>query len=288
MPCFHPVQGWRAREINPDTGKRPIVFQRAKGFADLEVALPCGRCIGCRIERSREWALRCVHEASLHEDNCFLTLTYSDEHLPSDGSLNVAHFQTFMKRLRKKVGKVRYFHCGEYGEKENRPHYHALLFGVDFADKYLWQESNDNLLYRSETLEGLWKMGHSTIGAVTMQSAAYCARYALKKITGEKAPDHYGVRKPEYCTMSRNPGIGAEYVKKWRSDIFPCDHVEHEGALYKVPRFYEITLNDLEKRAIKGKRAQVARKHAHNSTPARLKVREKVLESKVKLLKRSV
>ena len=112
MPCYHPLLGYRSRSLT-EKGKRAVVFNPRDGYVDQPVQLPCGQCIGCRLERSRVWAVRCVHEASLHSDNCFITLTYDNSHLPSDGSLHKDHFQKFMKRLRKSVGKVRFFHCDE-------------------------------------------------------------------------------------------------------------------------------------------------------------------------------
>ena len=151
--------------------------------------VPCGQCIGCRLERSRQWAIRCVHEASLHTDNCFITLTYSPDCLPSDGSLNHDDFQKFFKRLRKHIApkKIRYYMCGEYGEdlqqpsKLGRPHFHACLFGLDFDDKQLYIVRDDVKLYTSATLEKIWGKGFVTIGDVTFESAAYVARYIAKK-----------------------------------------------------------------------------------------------------------
>ena len=121
MACYTPLKGYRSTELTKN-GKRKIVFNRNHGFADLPVTVPCGQCIGCRLERSRQWAIRCTHEASLWEKNCFITLTYNDENLPKDGSLDVTHFQKFMKRLRKKHGAgIRFYHCGEYGDKFGFP-----------------------------------------------------------------------------------------------------------------------------------------------------------------------
>mgnify|MGYP000188139432 FL=1 len=219
MPCFHPLQGYRARQRSA-SGKRGIVFNKRDGWADLPVTLPCGQCIGCRLERSRQWAIRCVHEASLHNENSFITLTYANEHLPAWNSLDKTTFPKFMKRLRKSLQdkRVRYFHCGEYGDHTGRPHYHALLFGHDFPDKTHWAIRNGNPTWRSQELERLWPFGHSEIGTVTFESAAYCARYITKKVTGHAAREHYemvdkhtgelGRREPEYTTMSRRPGIG--------------------------------------------------------------------------------
>jgi hypothetical protein len=172
--------------------------------------LPCSRCEGCLLDRSRMWALRCMHEASLHEKNCFITLTYNNEHLPKDGSLKKEHFQKFMKRLRFRLGKsvgeaVRYFHCGEYGAKLGRPHYHALLFGYDFPDKRVHSVNpvTGLSLYVSDMLQELWPFGYSSVGTVTMASAGYVARYSLKKRFGDEAKDHYGVRRVEIGSQEK-------------------------------------------------------------------------------------
>lgn len=206
--------------------------------------VPCGQCLGCRLERSRQWAVRCVHEASLYDRNSFLTLTYSEDNLPRDLSLNLSHFQLFMKRLRKSVApkRVRFYHCGEYGEREQRPHYHALLFGHDFEDKKYFSERGGNKVYTSDELSSLWKLGHAVVGDVTFDSAAYVARYVMKKVTGPSAEDHYFGRRPEYTTMSRRPGIGAKWFEKYASDVYPHDRVVVRGVAGRPPRFYDSIL----------------------------------------------
>lgn len=249
MACYHPLKGYRSKTVN-SSGKRSVVFTPSKGFKDLPLDLPCGQCIGCKLERSRQWAVRCVHEASLHENNMFLTLTYRPENIPPHGSLNKKHFQDFMKRYRFWVGrKIRFFHCGEYGESTNRPHYHALIFGHEFSDRKLHANIGGNNLYSSDKLEELWTHGHCLIGNVTFESAAYVARYVTKKITGPKALEHYNTinyetgevlteRTPEYVTMSRRPGIGKDWFDRYTSDVFPLDEIILRGKKLKPPRYY--------------------------------------------------
>lgn len=291
MACYHPLKGYRAKARNP-SGKRSIVFNAKEGFHDLPVDLPCGQCIGCRLERSRQWAIRCVHEASLYDDNCFLTLTYSDEHLPSDGSVNVEHFQKFMKRLRfENPGrKVRFFHCGEYGDQFGRPHYHACLFNFDFVDKVHVENSpSGEKLYESERLNRLWPFGRSRIGAVTFESAAYVARYITKKLTGRLA-DAYEGRKPEYVTMSRRPGIGKAWYEKFKRDVFPSDFVVVRGVKMKPPKFY-VSQFELEQPGdsarARARRKAGAEKHKENNSHDRLLVREVIQHERFKQLKRS-
>ena len=156
MPCYRPLVGYRSVKIGP-TGKRPVVFKARDAFFDHQVKVRCGQCIGCRLEKARQWALRCSHEASLHENNCFVTLTYSDKNLPKYNSLELRDFQKFMKRLRKHFdGGIRFFHCGEYGDKNGRPHYHAILFGIDFDDREIYKVSDAGYRwYTSKTLESI-------------------------------------------------------------------------------------------------------------------------------------
>lgn len=281
--------------------------------SDESLDLPCGQCIGCRLERSRQWAMRCYHEASMYEENCFITLTYNDEHLPENKSLDVAHFQKFMKRLRKRFGAgIRFFHCGEYGEKYFRPHYHACLFNFDFPDKKLWKVNNNHRLYISESLSELWPFGFSTIGDVTFESAAYVARYIMKKVTGDAADSHYERvcletgevfnLKPEYTTMSRRPGIGKPWFDKYHKDVYPSDFVVINNKKLKPPKYYD-TLEERYSDAlkslgnvsyehtfdsIKDSRKMKATKFVDNNTPERLNVRESVQLARLKKLPRTL
>nr|QJB19602.1 MAG: replication initiator protein [Microvirus sp.] len=287
MPCFKPLQGYFS--VDPDSGKKkfvgcPIMFDHWKrGYSSLDnrrKSLPCGRCIGCRLDRSRGWAMRCIHEASLHESNCFITLTYAPEFLPEGGTLVKKHFQDFMKRLRKKFGSgIRFFHCGEYGDLYKRPHYHAIIFNLDFDDKVLYKIENGCRLYTSDNLHSLWPYGLCTVGAVTFESAAYVARYIMKKVTGDMAEAHYGGRLPEYTTMSRRPGIAFDWFKKFKSDVYPSDQVIVRGFPCKPPRYYD-TLFELEDpllfQSLKEKRSVVTEKRLRENGFSRLAVRERV------------
>lgn len=240
MPCFHPVSAWQRSDGT-------VVFAE-RGDILRSLQLSCGGCIGCRVERSRKWAVRCMHEASLHPQNCFVTLTYDDEHCPKDGSLNVRDWQLFAKRLRKSGG-FRFYMCGEYGSRNWRPHYHALLFGRDFDDKlYDRRGSQDDKIYRSALLDSVWGHGFASIGAVTFESAAYTAAYCVDKWTGPNSDDYYnrincfGVRavlKPPFNIMSRRPGIGAAWLEKFHRRTYAFDEVIVNGKSTGVPRYYD-------------------------------------------------
>lgn len=245
MPCYSPLHGFKGRGKDPS--KNVVVFKRSESFRGEKIDLPCGQCVGCRLERSRQWAVRCMHEASLYEKNSFLTLTYDDAHLPSGKTLVKTEFPDFMKRLRFRYGAskenpIRYYHCGEYGDVGQRPHYHAILFNHDFEDKKEFSSRNGNKIFTSEILQNVWKKGFAVIGDVTFESAAYVARYVMKKVTGKNAADHYNGRVPEFTTMSRRPGIGSEWLKKYESDVYPVDRVVVRGFDTRPPRFYDTEL----------------------------------------------
>jgi hypothetical protein len=311
MPCYHPIEGWRSRKINKDTGKRSIVFKRVDGFIDMPVKVPCGRCIGCRLERSRQWAMRCVHESQLYEKNCFITLTFNDEHLPKSGSISKRDMQLFMKRLRKEYPDetIRFFGCGEYGDKRGRPHYHICLFNFDFPDRVFFRVKNGFALYRSSSLERLWPFGFTLIGDVTFESAAYVARYVTKKITGSKADEVYkeidystgevlNELVPEFCLMSRGSrkrgtkGLGSGWLDKFSSDIYNHDYVILNGKKLRPPKYYdsrfEVEHPD-EFLGIKGRRvrnALILERDGDNSLD-RLKVKKTIQKRKFQLLLRS-
>lgn len=237
--CTRPITGYLARDSNP-SGKRSIVFSASLGFPDRPVQIPCGQCIECRLERSRQWAMRCVAEASLWMDNIFLTLTYDDLHVPLNGSLVKRDLQLFFKRLRKEFGAgIRYFASGEYGDKSLRPHYHAVVFNFKPPDG-----ENIHLagrpLYLSRRLARLWPYGFHSYGDVSFESAAYVARYCLKKLTGPEKVN-YGLREPEFALMSRRPGIGSGWFDKYHSDVYPRDlFMIRDGQAMRPPRYFDL------------------------------------------------
>lgn len=306
MTCYFPLHAFKGK--SKDADKIAITFRRSDSWRGVELDLPCGQCIGCRLERARCWAVRCTHEASLYDKNCFLTLTYSDENLPPGGSLCLKDHQDFMKRLRKRYGAgIRFFMCGEYGEELGRPHFHYLLFNHDFSDRKLFSGNRGNPLYTSAELSELWPYGHSLVGEVTFESAGYVARYALKKVTGERSAEHYGGLKPEFTTMSRGckrlgtGGIGKAWFDRYKSDVYPLDRVVVRGAPTRPPRFYDTLLGREDRSTLEllkidrekngqhfvedvlsdGTRVQVS-----DSCDARLVVKEIVKRASISALKR--
>lgn len=249
--------------------------------------------------------MRCMHEAQLHEFKCFITLTYDNEHLPRGGTLVKKHLQDFFKRLRERKEfaalKIKYYACGEYGDETQRPHYHALIFGADFPDKKLYsRNAQGDSIFTSDLLDSIWSHGQCKIGALTYETAAYCARYVLKKAGKKFAAGHYEridletgeviTLVPEYAVMSRRPGIGADFYDRYASDIYPDDFVLHKGRKHKPPRYYDKLLersNPARLAKIKIHRESKQADSADNNTTARLRVREAVKLSQISTLKRN-
>lgn len=307
MTCYYPITAYKLHGRKTKKGKGVIVFkeQYINGASYEVIQLPCSRCIGCRIDKTRDWAIRCVNEASLYEYNCFVTLTYSDDYIDNKGSLVKADLQKFMKRLRERfVGlkgleknngqicgcqddkRIRFFACGEYGERFRRPHYHVLLFNFDFLDKYKWSNRNGKTLYRSNELERLWTYGYSAIGDVNFDTCAYCARYIFKKVNGKDAYLHYiqnvdvetGEVKyfqKEFTTMSRRPGIGRAWYEKFKKDLYKNDFQTEGGQKYKPCSYYDKIYdldNHKDMESIKKQRLDAFRKKGDNNM-SRLHVR---------------
>lgn len=299
MPCYFPLQ---AKILSDGDSKRvkfgkldDVRFQFGVSVSSDSIGIPCGRCIGCRLERSRQWAVRCMHESELHEDNCFITLTFDDKHLLEQcpgGSLSRSHMQLFMKRLRSRFSsiKIRTFYCGEYGDMLGRPHYHAILFGFDFPDRLYHSGEGDRQIFTSRILSELWPFGFAVVGNMTFESAAYVARYCVKKINGDLADDHYRGRLPEFCQASLKPGIGRGWIEKFgHTDVFPFDEVIVRGSKCKPPRYYDKFLESIDPvsfERVKVKRSVKASLKSFDNTFSRLKVKEICTKARVKSLRR--
>lgn len=239
----------------------------------------------------------------MHDENCFVTLTYRDESLPPFGSLSPRDLQLFLKRLRKaESGGIRFFACGEYGSRSLRPHYHLCLFGYDPADKVRWTTRNGYPVWRSDSLERLWPHGQSEIGSVTFQSAAYVARYIVKKRSVnvgmvskrasqgiESATGEFGERVPEFSRQSRRPGIGKPWIEKFACEVYPSDGVVVRGRLVKPPRYYDQHCKERDPGSYEAVLQQRRRMvNPSDQTEERLHVREKVAESRYKTFNREV
>lgn len=291
MACYSPLTAWKGPGGS-------ITFKQKQGYYDKPLSLACGQCIGCRLEKQRNWAIRATHEAQMHDKNCFLTLTYSDADLPTDRSLDVQHWQKFAKRVRKNVGPFRFLHCGEYGPVNLRPHYHALIFGLDFTEDSipLAGRNPGHELRVSAQLTKLWPHGFHTVGPITSATTNYVASYTVKKVTGPaKETAYQRVHastgecwdvKPEYATMSRNKGLGHSWFQKFHDDVYPSNFVVFNAQPVTPPPYYDQLLaNDDPTLASKmiQQRRQHTKENAWNHTTERLFVRETVAKSKLNL-----
>lgn len=311
MACVHPIRGVQ----DPTTGKIRQVSDAP--FRDDFLEVPCGQCVGCRLERSRQWATRIMHEAQMHQRNCFITLTYTDEHIPTHASLRYEDFREFMRKLRRALcdcgrdyskskrgrrvcrdasHRVRYFHCGEYGDRTQRPHYHAAIFGHDFkqgSSLYKTTSYGDSL-WTSELLTANWDKGYHTVGNLTFESAAYVARYIMKKVTGDSAHRFYNdidyatgevtaERKPEYITMSRRPGIGSTWFDRFAGDVYPSDEVITRGQSCRPPKFYDRRLERINPSLLEEiKERRKAQAKPWDNTPDRRAVKEAVMKARLR------
>lgn len=236
MPCYSPI--------------RVNIKRKHSGVLDSQ-EVGCGHCLGCRSEQGRQTAIRCVHEARMHDYAWFATLTYSDRELPKYGSLCPEDLRGFFKALRGAYGDTRisYVACGEYGENTQRAHYHALLFGPEFLDRRPHHNLSRPGVWRSPTLERCWPHGYSEFGTVSFASAAYVGMYARKKVRFDDKPDHYTRVNvdtgeivdvvAEFSTWSLRPAIGRRWIAKhWRS-VYPRDSVVIDGRESRPPRYYD-------------------------------------------------
>lgn len=272
------------------------------------IDIPCGRCVECRLNYSRVWANRLMLEAQEHDYNYFLTLTYNDINCPvySDGVMTLCKkdLQDFLKRLRRRIEpfKIRYFACGEYGDRTFRPHYHMIVFGLEIPDLELYSVNRGNALYTSDWLNDIWGNGFVTVGQCDWQSCAYTARYVMKKLRDvSDRCDELGIA-PEFLVMSRRPGIGRLYFEKNADKIYETDELilssKDGGIRSKPPRYfdtlYEIK-NPVHFALIKARRKIVQESLKRNlllqtnlSYDKILENRGYNLEQKIKVLKRDL
>lgn len=341
MACNHPLTMYKSKQKLPN-GKsiiKPTIGKRSANDYE-EIKVPCGKCMACRVRKKQEWTVRAINEAQrFGHRNCFITLTYDDAFLPDKGSLDPKDFQLFMKRLRanfqgfhgmrtesgKIVHPIRYLACGEYGDENGRPHFHAILFNVTFDDV----QPHESGGYSSPTLDRLWsraidkadqeyyellgvevfedngkhyaKLGMTTVGDFTHERAQYVAGYVTKKITGDEAKDHYErldpesglyyMLHPEFAMMSNKPGLGKKWCMDNVSDCFPKGYITIRGKKYPIPRYYETVYEGIDPEALealKQERKEEAQKPNIEKTYYRQCARERVAKAKAKQAKRSL
>lgn len=227
MVCYAPLKGYRAKYINPETRKRPIVFSPSQGYSDMPVVIPCGKCFGCLMTRAFYWSVRCTCESLFYDESYFVTLTYDNENLPFDRELCRAHFQSFMKRLRWHFRdyKLKVFYCGEYGDKRHRPHYHAIIFGLPLKKENVVVFPADvskrgNINYACPLLDKIWQKGFTRVGTFTHHSASYVAQYTLKKHDASMSAFLSRKRVKPFVGASNRNAIGFDFFMKYHSEIY--------------------------------------------------------------------
>jgi len=303
MPCFHPITAFKQKP-SLETGKARLIFKSTS--TENAIQIPCGQCLGCRMEKARQWTARIMHEASQHKNCKFITLTYEKQ--PLNNSLNKRDIQLFLKKLRKYLSardeRVRFYQCGEYGDEKGRPHHHMAVFTNAIASKkglartegerafHLFEDeeeisSGKNKIYKSVTLGKLWGKGFVSIGDLTYDSASYIAQYVTKKITGKKAEKHYNGRLPEYSTMSRRPGIGKTWWDKYKDDVEKIDGIIFKGNKLKPPRYYDNEAEKINPQELKT-RKEKRLLEAKQFTSVQLKAKEIVAKQKYSQHKRSL
>lgn len=281
MPCYHPLLAWRYPDPSSKSGYSLDFRQKANFYHPQGEAIqvPCGRCIGCKMRKARDWSVRCQLEAQLHDRSCFLTLTYNDFNLPltkdGDPTLVKRDLQLFLKRLRKELSNyditIRFFACGEYGNRLARPHYHLLIFGCDFTEFDNIIKNHNSLApitlrstcfgreYLSPIIASAWPYGYHVIGSLTPQSCSYVARYVTKKQYGTRTT--YGTRQPEFVLMSRRPGIAHDWYEQYGKYVRDNDIVHVGKIAVRPPAYFDrlTELTDSEMCAIiKQRRKEVA------------------------------
>lgn len=228
MPCYHPIPG--NKEFDARTGKTRV---KLHATGEPDIWLPCGKCLGCREVTQQQLALRITHEARYHDGNHFLTLTYDEEKCPI--GLSKRHMQLMWKRTRKAFGAgIKHLTCGEYGDRTQRPHYHAAVLGLAVNDLKKWDSEN----HTSETLTKLWGNGIVTVSELTEARVQYVAGYVLKKA---------GYRRQTYCDEDgvelespfrlMSKGLGKRWIDQYQNDL-RLGYLQHNGAKYSIPRYY--------------------------------------------------
>lgn len=344
MSCNHPLKGFKVG-INPETGndiikvtpykvdhlwrrspkdKFEYIYDEKLSTSGINyknwVEIPCGKCISCRLKKSREWANRCMLELPYHEQSWFVTLTYDDDHLPTNiafengffvenGTLVKKDLQDFFKRLRKNYkydNHIKYYACGEYGSDEytHRPHYHCIIFGLKLDDLTVYKTSRLGFnYYNSEFLNSVWPFGHVVIADVSWDTCAYTARYIMKKKFGLSAEEYEADNiLPEFTVMSLKPAIGYEYFKDHKSQIYDLDSISistsRGGKTFKPPKYFDLKMKENEDDAsileeVQTVRQEVAELNKRNKLKqtdldylSMLQVEEDLLKNRISSLKR--
>lgn len=234
--CYSPLYAWKMQKEDVDSGEMITYMKISKYEHDVinreaDYTLPCGKCAECLYQKSLEWSYRIMLESKDYINSCFITLTYKDDPV----QLIKSDYQKFLKRLRKKIGKFRYFLCGEYGSKGKRPHFHAIIFGYwpKDAEKVVNPITRKETDYwKSKELEEIWGLGFVSVGELTQYDAKYCAKYMQKL---QAMPDNFV---QPFVAMSTHPGLGLKQFEEHKEAYLKSDKIYFQGKYIKVPRYF--------------------------------------------------
>lgn len=325
MGCDFPLKAFRSASQRGSSGKPLLTFDPLDAINSTSpMEVPCNNCVGCKLEYARQWSIRIMHEKRFYPESCFITLTYDDQHVPQDYGLSVRHLQLFMKKYRRLLEmkmkhrrgehsahirryclhsskKIRFFACGEYGDVNGRPHYHAIIFNDDWPDKVFHSTSDSGeKIYTSEALRRLWGNGVVSTQDVTHKSAAYVARYVTKKI---KTGDAFGADRyyrlspvdgafhsvaPEFATRSNRPGLGTKFVEQFKGDFYPSGFLVIDGVRQAPPKFYVSKLSEKEQERLKRQARRLSLKSKPHTTTERRLARAAVRDARIQKLQRKL
>lgn len=279
MKCLYPNM------INSKGQFRPF-NQKNLTFDIGSFMIPCQHCFNCKINKSKMWAVRCLFESYVHNYNYFITLTYDDEHLNFKDNnlidltgeirtcptLVKSDVQKFIKRLRKKGYQFKYFLSGEYGDKTKRPHYHMLMFSDTKINDlvYLSKNKDNDFYFNSNQIRSIWKHGNIVIANFSPKTAAYTARYTLKKLYGDEKKSLMEFRslEPEFMLCSKKPPIGWTYFYENKDNFLKTDTLVYwqDAKLQKlkIPNSFLLKFNNLDVEQIKFKRKKAAQVSFNN------------------------
>lgn len=325
MGCDFPLKAYRSAKQRGPSGKPLLTFNPQEAFNSTSpIEVPCNNCVGCKLEYARQWSIRIMHEKKFYSESCFISLTYDDQSVPQDYGLDLRELQLFNKKLRRSLTmtmkhrrrehsahirryclhhtkKIRFFACGEYGDLNGRPHYHAIIFNHDWADRtYVGMSESGEKIYTSEALASLWGNGIVSTQDVTHKSAAYVARYVTKKL---KTGDAFGAERyyrlspidgkfhsvrPEFATRSNRPGLGSRFAAEFKSDFYPSGFLVVDGVRQAPPKFYVSKLSEGEQQRLKRQARRLSLKNKPHTTTERRLARAAVRDARIQKLQRKL
>lgn len=278
---FHESKGWK---ISPEKHRmyhiaskesRDLPLENIEDWRRLDLMeLPCCNCVQCRLDYSRSWATRCYLESQQYQNNFFITLTYDESKVPLGKTGNMTlkpdDLTQFMKNLRQYFKRnfnftgIRFFGCGEYGIKTNRPHYHLILFNCPLNDLTpVFVDENGqtsrhvgahgDIYFYSKIIHDCWNKGFIMVADANYNTEAYVARYIMKKQKGKQGDEVYN-KALSICTpflrMSNRPGIGEKFLNENELSLLENPSLivprsNKEPMISGIPRYYK---NKLYKR----------------------------------------